>query len=77
MTSSPDDTGQDDTGQDDTAQDDTVPGTVGEPFVPSAKIAVPQRPPFGEQVSHAPIPPFVSVTVRCAEAPVPTNGKGG
>ena len=40
MTSSPDDTARDDT-----AQDDTAPGTVREPFVPSAKIAVPQLPP--------------------------------
>ena len=39
MTSSPDDTARDDT-----ARDDTAPGTVPEPFVPSAKIAVPQLP---------------------------------
>ena len=40
MTSSPDDTTPDDT-----AQDDTAPGTVPGPFVPYAKIAVPQLPP--------------------------------
>jgi LuxR family transcriptional regulator, maltose regulon positive regulatory protein len=55
MTSSPDDptrddtahddTTRDDTAHDDTTRDDTAPGTVGEPVVPSAKIAVPQLPP--------------------------------
>src|SRR5690242_878173 len=45
MTSSPDDTTHDATVPDDTAHDDTTPGTVGEPVVPSAKIAVPPLPP--------------------------------